>query len=178
MYKLVSLLLFLLGTVLADEELRAGSRSTVQPQSLVVQSATEDCPHGRLCGEVSSAGCDDDCTSFIHKEGDCVFAATTFEGGFWPVEDLWMRVDCDETTYEVSFYGAADCTDFRTMWTRPHGTCIAFVDIPSFVVDECNTCLTSGSAIGAIVGIILGFLLLIVCCWGCMAWMSNRARKN
>jgi len=43
---------------------------------------------------------------------------------------------------------------------------------------RCETGLTGGAAVGAIIGIIFGFILLLVCCCACMGWMSNRARRD
>jgi DNA-binding beta-propeller fold protein YncE len=43
---------------------------------------------------------------------------------------------------------------------------------------RCETGPTGGAAVGAIIGIVIGFLLLLCCCWWCSAWMFGRARRG
>lgn len=173
--RLLLLTLLLWGFATADEELVASRVSDIESEtSFPLRTGSDQCVRGRMCGDYGSVGCDENCTTIVAREHDCVFAATTFEEHANPNVDLWMNISCDESTYVVSFFGADNCTDLRTTWNRSLGTCITFSDIPNFVIDECHPCLSTGAGTGATVGIILGFILLIFICCGIQYGISGR----
>ncbi len=157
------LLAVVLAGVAGDNSIAGdGHPDVLAPEFVIGSHGSEQCIQAMWCNNTND-NCEEECTNSAFRVGECTFVSFLHPSG----DKFWANFTaCDSDTFSVQFWLDEDCTDPGNGFNLNVGECTVFSDGPNLRVTSCLNCLSTGTGVGATVGVILGIIALLLACCG------------